>query len=162
MPVRLNNIGDTPINNFSNASGGEGKSGTATHLSTNIAILIEGVAVGAVQKLSINESRSIKMVNEVGTDGSIDSAPTASTEISGDCSRIRFNRQRIAEAFLRGYVHVSAQRVPFDIVIMDNFQGSDDSNIVITTLRNVWIKSISYSYESESFIISENMSFVCE
>lgn len=134
---------------------------TATHLSTNIIIKVGGIIVGAIQKLDITEARDVKMIDEVGTDGHIDSAPTKSTDISGNCERIRFDRQRIAEAFGRGYVHVHAQRLPFDIEIHDIFAGDGDSSI-ITTLKNVWITEISYSYNAGDWIISERMNFKAE
>lgn len=138
------------------------RSRTGTHLSTNILIYVDGVAVSAVTEISIEESRQIKQIDEIGTDGHIDSAPSSSTSISGSIKRTRFDRQRIAEAFMRGFVHVAAQRVPFDIQIQDNFTGEDGPNLIITTLRNVWIKSISSSYSADNFIIVDSMTYEAE
>jgi hypothetical protein len=135
---------------------------TGTHLSTNIIILVNNRALAAVKTLAITESRGIQMINEIGTDGHIDSAPNKSTDISGSCQRTRFNRTRIAEAFDRGFIHVAAQRVPFEIVVQDNFQGSDDDSTVITTIRNVWIERIEVTLSSEDFIIVENMNWQAE
>lgn len=157
MPTRINNPGATRIYDPTSQ-----RSRTATHLSTNIVVLVEGIAVGAIQTLQITEQRSLKMIDEVGTDGHIDSAPQSSTNISGSCTRTRFDRQRIAEAFLRGFVHVAAQRVPFDIEIQDNFAGSDDESKIITTIRNVWIERINYTYSAGDFIIVEDMSWQAE
>ncbi len=134
---------------------------TSTALSTNILILVENQAVGAVQSLEVTESRAIKMIDEVGTDGHIDSAPTSSTNISGRCTRIRFDKLRIAEAFSRGFIHVSSQVYPFDIVILDK-QKQDKKNQISTIIKNVWIKDISYTYSSDNWIISENMSWEAE
>lgn len=156
MTLRLNNPGSTRVLSDS------GKNRTATHLSTNINILVEGIAVGAVQKMDVNESGSITMIDEVGSDGHVDSARKSSVNIDGSCTRTRFDGQRIAEAFMRGYVHVKSQRLPFDIEIQDSFKGGDDASVVITTIRNVWIKSIRYTYSASDFIITEDMTWEAE
>jgi hypothetical protein len=140
----------------------QGNNRTATHLSTNIIIKVSGNVVGAVKSLEVNETRTIKMIDEVGTDGHIDSSPSKSTDISGTCQRTRFDRMRIAEAFSRGYVHVHAQRIPFDIEIQDIFNDSDPANAIITVIRNVWIKDIRYTYSAEDFVIVEAMSWEAE
>lgn len=157
MPLRITGPGKTQIVDPTSQ-----RSRTGTHLSTNIYILIDGVAVGAVQSLTINEKRQVQPVDEVGTDGHIDSAPIKSTDINGSCKRIRYDKQRIAEAFQRGFVHVAAQRVPFDIQIQDNFMGSDDGSIIVTTVRNVWITGIDVDYNAGNFIITDNMQWVAE
>jgi hypothetical protein len=140
----------------------DGNNRTATHLSTNIIIKVDGNVVGAVKSLEVTESRTLKMIDEVGTDGHIDSAPSASTNITGSCQRTRFDRMRIAEAFSRGFIHVHAQRIPFDLEIQDIFHDSDPANAIITTIRNVWIKDIRYTYSADDFIIVENMSWEAE
>lgn len=139
-----------------------GNNRTATHLSTNIIIKVAGNVVGAVKSLEVTEARTIKMIDEVGTDGHIDSAPSASTNVSGSCQRTRFDKMRIAEAFSRGFIHVHAQRIPFDIEIQDIFADSDPGNAIITTVRNVWIKDIRYTYSADDFIIVDNMSWEAE
>ncbi len=157
MSVRLINPGQTRIVDPTSQ-----RNRTATHLSTNINILVNGISVAAVKSLSIDEARAIDQIDEVGTDGHIDSAPKSSTNISGSCKRTRFDRQRIAEAFMRGFVHLSAQRIPFDIEIQDNFAGSDDASVIITTLRNVWINKIGVTYSADDFIITEDMGWEAE
>lgn len=138
-----------------------GRDRTGTGISTNIVIKVNGTPVGAVQTLSVREERQIQMIDEVSTDGHIDSVPTRSTNISGDCQRIRFDRLRIAEAFSRGFLHVSAQRIPFDIDIFDRWNG-DGSNSIITTIKNVWITNISYAYRADNWIITDDMSWMAE
>ncbi|HVI39750.1 MAG TPA: hypothetical protein VM577_03745 [Anaerovoracaceae bacterium] len=140
----------------------QGNNRTATHLSTNIIIKVDGNVVGAVKSLEVTEARTIKMIDEVGTDGHIDSAPSASTNITGSCQRTRFDKMRIAEAFSRGFIHVHAQRIPFDLEIQDIFADSDPGNAIITTIRNVWIKDIRYTYSADDFIIVDNMSWEAE
>jgi len=128
-----------------------------------IVIKVGDNAVGAVQRLNIDERRSIKMINEVGTDGHIDSAPDKSTDISGTCERIRFDRMRVSEAFGRGFLHVKSQRVPFDIHIIDTMNGGEESgSAVVTVIRDVWISQISYGYQAENWIISDSMTWVAE
>ena len=131
---------------------------TRTSLSTMIVIKVNDQAVGAVQNLNITEARDIRMIDEVGTDGHIDSAPIKSTDISGDCRRIRFDRMRIAEAFDRGFLHVKAQRVPFDIQVIDMMGAVP----IMTIISNVWIKQISYGYTQNDWIITDDMQWVAE
>lgn len=135
---------------------------TATHLTTNIIIKVDGNIVGAVQKLSFSEQRQIAMIKEIGTDGNIDSAPQSAVSYTGDCTRVRFARTRIAEAFGRGFIHAHSQRIPFDIEIQDIFADSDRANAVITVLKNVWINSLRTDYSSDTYIISETMGFTFE
>lgn len=140
---------------------------TSSALSTNILICVGPTPVGAVQRLSISENRTIKMVDEVGTDGHIDSAPTSSTNITGSCERIRFDRMRIAEAMGRSFIHAKSQRYPFNIVIIDQWNGnaldpSDNSAAIITTIQNVWIKQINYAYQASDWLITDAMEWEAE
>lgn len=134
---------------------------TSTAISTNIIIMVNNTAVGAIQSMSIDESRNIKMVDEVGTDGHVDSVPVSSTNITGTCKRIRYDRMRVAEAFSRGFVHVHSQVYPFDIVILDKQKRSQASQIS-TVIKNVWIKGINYSYEANEWIITDTMTWEAE
>ncbi len=139
----------------------DGTNRTGTSLSTNIVIKVGNNTVGAVQELSINEDRPIQMIDEVGTDGHIDSAPRSSANFSGSCRRIRFDRMRISESFSRGFLHVHAQRVPFDLVIIDKW-NDDVESAIVTIVKNVWIKGLSYSYSAQEFIITDNMQWEAE
>ena len=116
----------------------EGNSRTATHLSTHLSILVLGNKIGAIKSIDFDENREVKFYGEVGTDGMIDSAPTSPTTITGSCTRIRYDRQRIFEAFGRSFIHLHSQRIPFDIEVHDIFHDADASNAIITTLKNVW------------------------
>jgi hypothetical protein len=141
--------------------GPNGRDRTGTGISTNIIIKVGATPVGAVQSLQVREQRNIQMIDEVGTDGHIDSVPIKSTDISGECRRTRFDRLRVTEAFGRGYLHVHAQRIPFDIDIYDSWNG-DGNNAIITTIKNVWIQSISYQYQADNWVIIDDMSWVAE
>ena len=141
----------------------DGNNRTATHLSTNIVVIVAGNPIGAIQTLEITEDRpSIKMIDEVGTDGHIDSAPNQSTNYTISCQRIRFDKLRVAEAFSRGFLHVKAQRIPFDIEIHDRFADADEGNAVITTIKNVWINKIGYTYSATDWTITDTMGMVAE
>ncbi len=148
-------------NTQSTLSFGSGANRTSTAISTNILILVGNTPVGAVQSLSIGEKRPIKMIDEVGTDGHIDSVPTGSSNFIGTCRRVRFDRLRIAEAFSRGFTHVQSQAYPFDIVIIDK-QKADVANQVSTVIKNVWITGIDYEYNADNWIITDNMSWEAE
>jgi hypothetical protein len=147
-----------------------GRNVTRTGVSTQIIIQVDGNAIGAIQSLSIKEDRSIQSIDEVGTDGHIDSVPNKSTNISGDCKRIRFDNLRIATAFSRGFVHAAAQRIPFDIVILDIFAADEDDadgfnasdNVITTVIKNVWIRSLGVAYSASDYVISEDMGWVAE
>jgi hypothetical protein len=147
-----------------------GRNVTRTGVSTEIIIQVDGNPVGAIQTISINETRTIHSIDEVGTDGHIDSVPQKSTDVTGECTRVRFDNLRIASAFSRGFVHASSQRIPFDIVILDifaadendsdGFGGSD--NVITTVIKNVWINKLGVAYNTSDFVISENMGWTAE
>lgn len=148
-------------NTRSTLSQDNGRNKTSTAISTNIIIMVENRPVGAIQSMSISEKRGLKMVDEVGTDGHIDSVPNVSTNISGSCDRVRFDRLRIAEAFSRGFVHVASQVYPFDIVILDK-QKSDTGLQVSTVIKNVWIEGIDYTYQTSDWVITDKMTWQAE
>lgn len=134
---------------------------TSTAISTNIIIMVNNTAVGAIQSMQIGEKRSIKMIDEVGTDGHVDSVPNQSTNITGSCQRVRFDRLRITEAFSRGFVHVASQVYPFDIVILDKQKRA--SNLQISTvIKNVWISGIDYTYQTSDWVITDTMTWEAE
>jgi len=135
---------------------------TSTAISPHILILINGRPVGAIQDLSVTETRpNIKMVDEVGTDGHIDSVPYGSCNVGVTCKRTRFDRLRIAEAFGRGFVHVASQVYPFDIVILDKQKRASNAQIS-TVIKNAWIKDIKYTYSATEWVIAEDMTMEAE
>jgi hypothetical protein len=155
MPVTV------PTLNTQSIISNNGNDSTNVALSTFIIIQVNGNPVGAIQSLSVDEARTIQMVDEVGTDGHIDSAPTKSTDITGTCTRIRYNLMRITSAFGRDFLHAHSQRIPFDITILDNWNGSG-SNSVITVIENVWINKIGYAYQDKDWLITDTMSWQAE
>jgi hypothetical protein len=143
----------------------DGANKTSTAISTEIIITVRSpsgyVPVGAIQSMAISEKRSIKMIDEVGTDGHIDSVPNQSTNITGSCQRVRFDRLRISEAFSRGFLHVASQIYPFDIVIFDKQKLAQGLQIA-TTIRNVWISGIDYTYQVSDWVITDTMTWEAE
>jgi hypothetical protein len=139
----------------------DGLNKTSTALSTNIIIKVNNIVVGAIQTLTVNETRAIKSIDEVGTDGHIDSTPQKSTDITVECSRIRFDRLRVAEAFSRSFVHASSQIYPFDIIIMDK-QKQDKKLWISTIIKNCWINKISYAFNIGDWTITDNMGLQAE
>lgn len=134
---------------------------TSTAISTNIIIMVNDTPVGAVQSLAISESRAIKMIDEVGTDGHVDSVPHQSTNITGTCQRVRFDRLRITEAFSRGFLHAASQVYPFDIVVLDK-QKRDRGSQISTVIKNVWINKLDYTYQVSDWVIMDTMGWDAE
>jgi hypothetical protein len=149
---------------FSGANG-FGSNVTNTAIATNIVIAVRTpngyVPVGAVQSMAISEKRPIKMIDEVGTDGHIDSVPNQSTSVTGTCQRVRFQALRVANAFDRGFVHVASQVYPFDIIIIDK-QKADITQQVSTVIKNVWISGIDYTYQVSDWVITDSMTWEAE
>lgn len=139
-----------------------GSNRTGTALSTHIVIRVGLQAVGAIQNMEIREERSVQPIDEVGMDGHIDSAPTKSTNISGTCRRVRYDRLRVAEAFSRGFLHAKSQRIPFNIDIYDKWNGDGTDSVIVTVIKNVWITGIDYSYAADNWVITDNMSWIAE
>lgn len=138
----------------------DGRNKTSTSLSTNMLVLVNDTPIGALQEISINEARSVTMIQEVGTDGFIDSVPNSSTKISGSCKRIRYDALRITEAMGRSFLHLASQVYPFDFVIIDrNRRGG---NKISTVIKNVWITSLQYTYSQGEWIITDNVQWEAE
>lgn len=134
---------------------------TGTGISTQIVLRVGPNAVGAIQSISIREERNVTPVDEVGTDGHIDSVPTRSTSYTGTCRRIRYDRLRVTEAFSRGFLHAKSQRIGFNIDIYDKWNG-DNENMIVTTIKNVWITGLDYDYNAQDWLIIDNMSWMAE
>lgn len=134
---------------------------TRTALSTQILVLVNNEPVGAIQSFSESQSRSVKRVVELGTDGTIEAVPESAVKITVKAQRIVFDGLSITEAFLRGFRNIQAQRIPFDIVVIDQYTGTDN-DAVITTYQNCWFTSLSKSYSADNFIISEDVDIEVE
>lgn len=128
-----------------------------TGLSTQIVVLVENEPVGAIQKLSITQSRSLYRAHELGLDGILEIVPQSSTTFEASIERIVFDRLRLPEAFKRGFVNIKSQLIPFDIEIIDRTGGDIDTGAeVVSKLVNCWFSSYNPSMNADNFIISEN------
>jgi hypothetical protein len=134
---------------------------TRTALSTQILILVNNEPVGAVQSFQETQNRQIKRIREVGTDGVIEAVPDSSADVDLTITRIVFDGLSLPEAFSRGFKNLKAQRIPFDIVVIDQYTGTDD-DAVITTYQNCWFKTLSKTYSSENYVISETANVLVE
>lgn len=144
------------------------EAGTNTGLSTQILIKIDGKSVGAVQRLTATQTRRLRRINEVGTDGVVEIVPQSATEISLRVERIVFQKKGLPESFNRAYVNIHAQRVPFDIFVYDftnakgatldnGFFSSDTAEGVVTTVyENCWFNNLEITYQAGDYIIMQN------
>ncbi len=130
---------------------------TRTALSTQIIIMVNNEPVGAVQSFSESQQRSAKRVLEVGLDGTVEVVPESPATFSLRVDRIVYDGLSVTEAFSRGFRNIQAQRIPFDIVVIDQYTGTDD-DAVITTYEECWFTSIEKAYNADNFIITENVS----
>lgn len=76
-------------------------------------------------------------------------------KVSGDCSRTRFDIERITSVFSGGLVTIDSQLLPLNIIIF----GMSD---VIEVIENVWIKKIGATYSMAELIVVEPMDWSAE
>lgn len=88
-------------------------------LSTQITIKVGATTVGAIQSLTVSQNRDVAMHEEIGTDGIVDSHPKNAAKVDLQVERIVFDQMRLTEAFSRGFINLQAQRISFDIQIID-------------------------------------------
>jgi hypothetical protein len=131
----------------------------STGLSTQIVVKVDNKAVGAIQSLTVNQNRQLQTVVELGLDGVLELVPNKATTYTVEITRIVFDKKRLPEAFLRGFINIKSQLVPFDIDIIDKSDGGDG---VVHTLKRCWFSAYKPSYTAESFILSETASIQCE
>lgn len=134
---------------------------TRTALSTQILIMVNNEPVGAIQSFKENQKRSTSRIAEVGTDGTLEIVPDSIASFDLSVDRIVYDGLSVTESFSRGFRNVQSQRIPFDIVVIDQYTGTDD-DAVITTYENCWFTSISKTYSASKFIISENVNIDVE
>lgn len=134
---------------------------TKTSLSTQIIVMVENEPVGAIQSFRETQTRSIKPINEVGTDGIIELVPQSPTKVSLQIDRMYFDGLSLPEAFSRGFRNLQSQRIPFDIVVIDQFTGTGN-DAIITTYHNCWFNNLSISYTANDYTISQSASVDCE
>jgi hypothetical protein len=135
---------------------------TRTGLSTQIIIYVNNQPVGAIQSFQETQTRQNKKIAEVGTDGWIEIVPQSPGTVALTVSRIVFDGLSLPESFSRGYKNIHAQRIPFDIVVIDKFAGAGDAHKVVTTYHNCWFNNLSKSYTVNDYSITESANVDCE
>jgi hypothetical protein len=134
---------------------------TRTALSTQIIIMVNGEPVGAVQSFSESQARSARRIYEIGTDGTLEIVPESPATFSLRIDRIVYDGLSVTESMSRGFRNIQAQRIPFDIVVIDQYTGVD-LEAIITTYENCWFTSIEKAYNADNYIITENVSVEVE
>jgi len=127
----------------------------STGLSTQIIVKVDNITVGAIQNITINQTRDLERVKEVGLDGVLEIVPKAPTQYDATLTRIVFDRLRLPEAFARAYINIKSQLVSFDILIIDRSNGDGDLSVT-HTLKNCWFNRYTPKYQADSFIIQED------
>lgn len=135
---------------------------TRTGLSTQIVIMVGTEAVGAVQSFAENQSKTVRRIGEVGTDGFVEIVPQTQTTISLDLDRVVFDGLSLTESLSRGYRNIASQRIPFDIVVIDKFSSSSEADWIVTTYHNCWFERISKTYQATDYIIAERATVAAE
>lgn len=131
-------------------------------LSTQITIKVNSTTVGAIQRLSITQNRDLYRWEEIGTDGVVEIHPKGAAKIDLAVERIVFDGMRLPEAFARGFVNLQAQRVPFDIHIIDKTEMKYTGDAIVHVLNNCWFRQYNPQFRSDSFIVSESAQIWCE
>ena len=134
---------------------------TRTGLSTQIIVYVNGEPVGAIQSFQETQARSNKRISEVGTDGIIEIVPQAPAQVTLSVNRIVFDGLSLPESFARGFKNIHAQRIPFDIVVIDKFTGTDN-DAVVTTYHNCWFSNLTKTYQVTDYTIAESANIDCE
>jgi len=129
-------------------------------LSTLITIKVGNNPVGALQAITIDQSRPTVKWQEIGTDGFVENHPKNAAEVTADVTRIVFDGLSMTEAFSRGFFNLQAQRIPFDILIIDR-QPGDDNLAVVHTLHSCWFTKLTKPYKSDDYLITESASVDC-
>lgn len=133
-----------------------------SNLSTQITIKVGATTVGAVQSLTIQQNREMHTWEEIGTDGVIEIHPKGAAKINLQVQRVVFDGLRLPEAFARGFINIQAQRIPFNIEILDRSDSVEVGDAIVHTLNNCWFKSYSPTFTAENFIVREQADIACE
>lgn len=145
-------------------------SNIAAGLSTQIFIEVDNQRVGAIQSFNPSQSRPIKGIPEVGTDGFIEKVPNGPTQVKISVNRVVFDLMRLPQAFARAFHNIHAQRVPFNIKEYDvsavgvDFQGADGGlspdvdpkGILVQEYVDCWFTNLSTQYQADNYLISQS------
>jgi hypothetical protein len=133
-----------------------------TSLSTQIIVKVGSATVGAIQRLALRQNRDLHIHEECGTDGIVEIHPKGAAKIEIGITRVVFDGLRLPEAFSRSFINIQAQRIAFDIHIIDTSNTSDERDFLVHTCHSCWFRQYSPTFTVESFIISEEATLSCE
>jgi hypothetical protein len=136
---------------------------TRTGLSTQIVVYVNNQPVGAIQSFTERQNRSIKRIFEIGTDGTVECVPqqAATTELT--VNRIVFDGLSLPEAMSRGFTNIHSQRIPFDIVVIDRFTGTEEEGgAIVTTYHNCWFSSLGRTFNVNDYTIAQDAGITVE
>ncbi len=134
-------------------------------LSTVIEVVVGLEKVVAIQSLAFSETRTVERIQEVGTDGVVEIVPVAAAFIELTAERLVFERLRLPEAFARGFQHIQAQAVAFDITIThyNNYPKTDaDNKDRKMVYKNCWFQAYGGTYRSGAYLITETATIWAE
>lgn len=137
------------------------QSNISAGLSTQIVVKVGSDTVGAVQTLEVTQNRPLTRIVELGLDGTLELVPTQRTEVTLTVRRVVFDRLRLPEAFERGFVNIHAQRLPFDILVIDQ-TGGDGDLAVTHHYVNCWFQAYSTPYNADNYLITESATIQAE
>jgi hypothetical protein len=144
------------------SSGSTLSSNISSSLSAQITIKVVGTTVGAIQQLVINQNRDMHIWEEIGTSGIVEIHPKGAAKIDLQVTRVVFDDMRLPEAFARGFINLQAQRIPFDVQLIDRSNAATSADAIVHVFNNCWFKSYSPTFRAENFIVSETASIQCE
>ncbi len=146
----------------------------STSLSTQIIIEVGNQRVGGIQRMTINQNRPIERVVEVGTDGVLEALPSQAAKVDLDVDRIVFDGLSLPLAFGRPFHNIKSQRIPFTIKVYDRTYAQETTaspefdaqasspGMIIHEYKGCWFESLSATYQSDNYIISQNAKIICE
>jgi len=137
------------------------QSNISAGLSTQIVVKVGSDTVGAVQTLEVRQNRPLTRIVELGLDGTLELVPTQRAEVTLTVRRVVFDRLRLPEAFERGFINIHAQRLPFDILVIDQ-TGGDGELAVTHHYVNCWFQDYSTPYNADNYLITESATIQAE
>ena len=148
-----------------------------TLLSTKIRIFVtdevraSAVIIGAIQRISPRQTRTLRRIKEVGTDGFLEIVPTQPAETTLDVERIAYDRRRLPGAFGRNFQQIQAQRFPFSVAVQEfgaapadeaSDTGADAYDTVNLSLyEDCWIQDYGSTYTQDDYVVAETATIWC-
>ena len=137
------------------------QSSISAGLSTQIVVKVGSDTVGALQSLEVRQNRPLTRIVELGLDGTLEIVPTQRAEVTLSVRRVVFDRLRLPEAFERGFLNIKSQRLPFDILVIDQ-TGGDNELAVTHHYNHCWFQDYATPYGADNYLITETATIWAE